>query len=61
VWFWNLIPAPPHELTIAAGMKDGAFEHVANHHRERLAKYHVPLHSRYVSAGESANLINDLK
>ncbi|HZT24653.1 MAG TPA: TAXI family TRAP transporter solute-binding subunit [Pseudolabrys sp.] len=63
VWLalWYFIPAPPHELTIAAGIKGGAFEHIANRYKERLARHHVTLHFRYASAGGSTQLIADPK
>ena len=45
VWLalWYFIPAPPSTITIAAGIKGGAFEHIANSYRERLARHHVKL------------------
>ena len=63
VWsaLWYFIPAPPHDLTIAAGVKGGAFEHIANRYREKLARHHVRLHFRFASAGGSAQLIADPK
>ncbi len=63
VWLalWYFIPAPPHELTIAAGIKGGAFEHIANRYKARLARHHVTLNFRYASAGGSARLIADPK
>jgi hypothetical protein len=63
VWLalWYFIPAPPHELTIAAGIKGGAFEHFANRYREILARHHVTLKLRFGSVGESAQLIADPK
>jgi len=63
VWLalWYFIPAPPHELTIAAGIKGGAFEHIANRYKARLARHHVTLNFRYASAGGSAQLIADPK
>ena len=61
VWFalWYFIPAPPHELTIAAGTRGGGFEHIANRYKERLARHHVTLNLRFAAAGESAKLITD--
>ena len=43
VWLalWYFIPAPPSTITIVAGLKDGAFEHIAVRYRERLARHHV--------------------
>jgi len=63
VWLalWYFIPAPPHELTIAAGIKGGAFEHIANRYRARLARHHVTLKFHFASAGGSAKLIVDPK
>ena len=58
---WYFIPAPPHELTIAAGIKGGAFEHIANRYKARLARHHVTLNFRFASAGGSAQLIADPK
>jgi len=63
VWLalWYFIPAPPRELTIGAGTKNGAFEHIATRYKERLAHHHVTLHLRFAAAGESAKLITDPK
>src|SRR5690242_19198199 len=63
VWFalWYFIPAPPHEFTIAAGIKGGAFEHIAERYRERLARHHITLHFRFASAGETFKLVPDPK
>jgi TRAP-type uncharacterized transport system substrate-binding protein len=63
VWLalWYFIPAPPKSLTIAAGTKGGAFEHIANRYKARLARHHVTLHLRFAAAGESAKLIQDPK
>jgi TRAP-type uncharacterized transport system substrate-binding protein len=63
VWLalWYFIPAPPKTITIAAGIKGGAFEHIANRYRERLARHHVTLNFRFASAGDSARLIADPK
>ena len=63
VWvaLWHFIPAPPHELTIAAGIKGGAFEHIANRYKARLARHHVTLKFHFASAGGSAKLIADPK
>jgi hypothetical protein len=61
VWLalWYFIPAPPKTITIAAGVKGGAFEHFANRYKERLARHHVTLNMRFATAGESARLITD--
>ena len=64
VWLalWYFIPAPPHEITIAAGIKGGAFEHIANRYREILARHHVTLKLRFVDgAAAFVRLINDPK
>jgi hypothetical protein len=63
VWLalWYFIPAPPHELTIAAGTKWGGFERIANRYKERLARHHVTLNLRFAAAGESARLVTDPK
>ena len=58
---WYFIPAPPHELTIAAGIKGGAFEHIANRYKTRLARHHVKLNMRFASAGETFKLVQDSK
>jgi len=58
---WYFIPAPPHELTIAAGIKGGAFEHIANRYKALLARHHVTLKFHFASAGGSAKLIADPK
>ena len=54
VWLalWYFIPAPPKTITIAAGIKGGAFEHIANRYKERLARHHVTLNMRFATAGE---------
>src|SRR5664279_907811 len=61
VWLalWYFIPAPPKTITIVAGVKGGAFEHFANHYKERLARHHVTLNMRFGTAGESARIITD--
>jgi hypothetical protein len=63
VWLalWYFIPAPPTSITIAAGIKGGAFEHIANRYKARLARHHVSLNFRFASAGESARLVVDPK
>ena len=64
VWLalWYFIPAPPHELTIAAGNRGGGFEHLANRYKERLARHHVTLKIKFVSGGrQSAQLVTDAK
>jgi len=54
VWLalWYFIPAPPHEITIAAGIKNGAFERIAESYRERLARHHVKLNVRITKGGQ---------
>jgi uncharacterized protein len=63
VWLalWYFIPAPPKTITIAAGIKGGAFEHIANRYRDILARHHVRLKFHFASAGGSAKLIADPK
>jgi hypothetical protein len=63
VWMalWYFIPAPPSTITIAAGIKGGAFEHIANRYKERLARHHITLKFRFASAGDSARLKADPK
>jgi TRAP-type uncharacterized transport system substrate-binding protein len=71
VWLalWYFIPAPPTTITMAAGVKGGGFEHIANRYfehianryKERLARHHVTVNLRFASAGESARLISDPK
>lgn len=63
VWLalWYFIPAPPSSITIAAGIKGGAFEHIANRYKERLARHHVTLNLRFGNTGKSAQLIVDPK
>ena len=63
VWLalWYFIPAPPSTITIAAGIKGGAFEHIANRYKARLARHHVTLHFRFASAGDLARLIANPK
>lgn len=64
VWLalWYFIPAPPTTLTIAAGVKGGAFEHTANVYREKLASHHVTLNLRFndVAFG-NVRLVDDPK
>ena len=64
VWaaLWYFIPAPPSTITIAAGLKGGAFEQTANHYRELLARQHVDLKLRFVNAPpDIVRLIDDPK
>jgi TRAP-type uncharacterized transport system substrate-binding protein len=48
VWLalWYFIPAPPSSITIGAGVKDSATEHIAIRYRERLARHHVKVNIR---------------
>jgi TRAP-type uncharacterized transport system substrate-binding protein len=48
VWvtLWYFIPAPPSTITIAVGFKGGAYEHIAERYRERLARANVTLDIR---------------
>ena len=62
VWLalWYFIPAPPSTITIAAGLKGGAFEQTANRYREVLARQHVTLELRFSDAPpDIIKLIND--
>ncbi len=64
VWLalWYFIPAPPTTITIAAGLKGGAFEHIANRYREILARRHVTLKLRFVQDPlDNIRLVNDPK
>jgi hypothetical protein len=64
VWLalWYFIPAPPSTVTIAAGIKGGAFEHIADSYRERLARHHVKLDVRLTEGTlETLKLVNDPK
>ena len=62
VWLalWYFIPAPPSTISIAAGIKGGAFEHIANSYRARLARHHVKLDVRLIKGvAENVSLVND--
>ncbi len=62
VWaaLWYFIPAPPSSITIAAGIKGGAFEQFAESYREKLARHHVKLELRFTAGGlENLTLMND--
>jgi TRAP-type uncharacterized transport system substrate-binding protein len=57
---WYFIPAPPSTIVIAAALKGGAFDHLANNYRERLARHHVKLDVRFnEGVAESLRLLND--
>jgi len=59
---WYFIPAPPHEITMAVGVKDGPFEHLALRYRERLARHHVKLNIRFTkSSADSIKFLRDSK
>jgi TRAP-type uncharacterized transport system substrate-binding protein len=49
IWLalWYFIPAPPSTIVIMAGIKGGAFEHIAQRYRERLARQRVTLDLRF--------------
>jgi hypothetical protein len=62
VWLalWYFIPAPPSTITIAAAIKGGPFDQIAQNYRERLARHHVTLKIRFVESGwEDLQLIED--
>jgi hypothetical protein len=64
VWLalWYFIPAPPSTITIAAGIKGGAFEHIASRYRESLARHHVTQNLRFVEDPlDIVRLVNDPK
>jgi len=64
VWLglWYFIPAPPSTITIAAGLKGGAFEQTASHYREILARQHVTLDLYFAKTPpDIIKLINDPK
>ena len=64
VWLalWYFIPAPPTQITLAAGVKGGAFEHIAELYQQKLAAHHVRLNLLYYAAGnENVRLIDDPK
>jgi TRAP-type uncharacterized transport system substrate-binding protein len=62
VWLalWYFIPAPPATLTMAVGFRGGAFDHLAERYRERLASRNLALNVRYTEGvGDSVRLLND--
>jgi TRAP-type uncharacterized transport system substrate-binding protein len=64
VWLalWYFIPAPPSTITIGAGTKGAAYEHVAANYRERLARHHVKVDIVFGRGSlETVNLLNDPK
>ena len=64
VWLalWYFIPAPPTTLTMAVGFKGGAFDHIAERYRGKLASYKLALNVRYTEgAFDSVKLLNDPK
>jgi TRAP-type uncharacterized transport system substrate-binding protein len=58
IWLalWYFIPAPPSAITIAAGIKDGAFSNLAEHYREKLARQHVTLNIRIAANAGVAHI-----
>jgi TRAP-type uncharacterized transport system substrate-binding protein len=60
---WYFIPPPPSTITIAAGFKNGAFDHIAERYRERLARHQVTLNVYFTGEGtaESLRVVNDPK
>src|SRR5690348_16970530 len=64
VWLalWYFIPAPPTTITLAAGLKNGAFEHIAKRYKKRLASHHVTLNVRLTEGStDSIKLLHDPK
>jgi len=62
VWLalWYFIPAPPSSITIAAGVKDSATEHIALRYRDRLARHHVKANIRLTEGSlDSVRLLRD--
>jgi uncharacterized protein len=62
VWLalWYFIPAPPSSITIAAGVKGSATEHLAILYRERLARHHVKANIRLTEGSlDSVRLLRD--
>jgi TRAP-type uncharacterized transport system substrate-binding protein len=62
IWLllWYFIPAPPSVISIASGVKNGVFEHIANRYRERLAAAHVTLDVRATDGViQSLDLVKD--
>jgi TRAP-type uncharacterized transport system substrate-binding protein len=59
---WYFIPAPPATITIGAGTKGAAYEHVATKYRERLARDHVKVDIVFGRGSvETVDLLNDPK
>lgn len=64
VWaaLWYFIPAPPTQITMTAGVKGGAFDHLAELYRQRLAAHHFTLNLVYYEVGnDNVRLIDDPK
>ncbi|HZQ12733.1 MAG TPA: TAXI family TRAP transporter solute-binding subunit [Pseudolabrys sp.] len=62
VWLalWYFIPAPPHEITIAAGVEGSATEHIAARYSERLARHHVKVNVRLTKGSlDTVRLLRD--
>jgi TRAP transporter TAXI family solute receptor len=54
------IPAPPSKITIATGVKGGAYELLGNRYKAILARSHVTVDVRVTEgAGENLNLLQD--
>lgn len=64
IWLalWYFIPAPPTQITMTAGVKGGAFDHLAELYRQKLAAHHVTLNLVYYKVGnDNVRLIDDPK
>jgi TRAP-type uncharacterized transport system substrate-binding protein len=62
VWLalWYFIPAPPSSITIGAGVKGSATEHIALRYRERLARHHVKVNIRLTEGSlDTVRLLRD--
>jgi len=59
---WYFIPAPPTHITMTAGVKGGAFDHLAELYRQKLAARRFTLNLAYYEVGnENVRLIDDPK
>ena len=59
---WYFFPQPPSAITVATGIKGGAFDHIAELYRKRLAQHRLTVNLRFTqSVTESVSLINDSK
>jgi TRAP-type uncharacterized transport system substrate-binding protein len=64
IWLalWYFIPAPPTQITMTAGVKGGAFDHLAELYRQKLAAHHVTLKLVFQKVGnENVRVIDDPK